>query len=79
MSGPTSFGPIIRQAMKVVKRSGNRYHILLIIADGAITRPSHLPADEQSPFERDTVAAIVAASELPLSIIMIGVGDGPWD
>lgn len=63
----------------MVKDSGNRYHILLIIADGEITRSVDLTANQLSTFEKDTIDAIVAASMLPLSIVMVGVGDGPWD
>merc|ERR1712037_971682 len=67
LSGPTSFAPIIRRAMRQVRESGNRFHILVIIADG------------QMEEEGATVAAIVEASQLPLSIVLVGVGDGPWD
>lgn len=34
--GPTSFAPIINKAVDVVIRSGHRYHVLLIIADGQV-------------------------------------------
>ena len=67
LSGPTSFAPIIRRAMNHVIESNNIFHILVIIADG------------QMEDEAATVSAIVEASKLPLSIVLVGVGDGPWD
>lgn len=34
--GPTSFAPVIEAAIGIVERSGNQYHVLLIIADGQV-------------------------------------------
>ncbi|XP_042067759.1 E3 ubiquitin-protein ligase RGLG1-like [Salvia splendens] len=79
LSGPTSFAPIIETAMGIVDRSGGQYHVLLIIADGQVTRSVDTEAGQLSPQEQSTVNAIVKASEYPLSIIVVGVGDGPWD
>ncbi|KAL1537198.1 E3 ubiquitin-protein ligase rglg1 [Salvia divinorum] len=79
LSGPTSFAPIIETAMGIVDRNGGQYHVLLIIADGQVTRNVDTEAGQLSPQEQNTVNAIVRASEYPLSIIVVGVGDGPWD
>ncbi|KAL0424250.1 UNVERIFIED_CONTAM: E3 ubiquitin-protein ligase RGLG2 [Sesamum radiatum] len=79
LAGPTSFAPIIEMAMTVVEQSGGQYHVLLIIADGQVTRSVDTEYGQLSPQEQKTVQSIVEASKLPLSIILVGVGDGPWD
>ncbi|XP_021890361.1 E3 ubiquitin-protein ligase RGLG2 [Carica papaya] len=79
LAGPTSFAPIIEMAMTIVEQSGGQYHVLLIIADGQVTRSVDTERGQLSPQEQKTVEAIVEASKLPLSIILVGVGDGPWD
>ncbi|CAH1412905.1 unnamed protein product [Lactuca virosa] len=68
LSGPTSFAPVIEQAMTIVDQSGGQYHVLLIIADGQVGHSE----------EKKTIETIVKASKLPLSIVLVGVGDGPW-
>ncbi|KAI4971369.1 hypothetical protein ZWY2020_002283 [Hordeum vulgare] len=79
LSGPTSFAPIIETAIGIVDNSGGQYHVLLIIADGQVTRNVDTQSGQLSPQERDTINAIVKASYFPLSIVLVGVGDGPWD
>uniref|UniRef100_A0A803NYJ8 VWFA domain-containing protein n=1 Tax=Cannabis sativa TaxID=3483 RepID=A0A803NYJ8_CANSA len=79
LSGPTSFAPIIENAISIVDSKGGQYHVLVIIADGQVTRSVDTGKDKFSLQEQKTVDAIVKASEYPLSIILVGVGDGPWD
>ncbi|XP_028233041.1 E3 ubiquitin-protein ligase RGLG2-like isoform X4 [Glycine soja] len=79
LAGPTSFAPIIEMAMTIVEQSGGQYHVLLIIADGQVTRSVDTQHGQLSPQEEKTIDAIVKASEYPLSIVLVGVGDGPWD
>ena len=66
MSGPTNFAPVIRKAIEIVKKT-SKFHVLIIVADGQVDQKA------------DTVDAIVEASSYPLSIVCIGVGDGPWE
>ena len=68
LSGPTSFAPIIDKAVEIVKAE-NSYHILVVIADGQVVEAQ----------DDDTRDSIVNASNYPLSIVVVGVGDGPWD
>jgi hypothetical protein len=63
---PTSFAALIRKTIEVVRETGE-YHILLIIADGQVNEV------------KETADAIVEASNYPISIVMVGVGDGPWE
>ncbi|QCD84648.1 E3 ubiquitin-protein ligase RGLG5-like isoform X2 [Vigna unguiculata] len=79
LAGPTSFAPIIEMAMTIVEQSGGQYHVLLIIADGQVTRSVDTQHGQLSPQEQKTIDAIVKASEYPLSIVLVGVGDGPWE
>uniref|UniRef100_A0A8D8RDH1 Copine-3 n=1 Tax=Cacopsylla melanoneura TaxID=428564 RepID=A0A8D8RDH1_9HEMI len=64
LCGPTNFAPVISHVAKFAAtyRDGSSYFILLILTDGVIT---DMP---------QTTAAIVSASVLPMSIIIVGVG-----
>ncbi|XP_059645712.1 protein BONZAI 1-like [Cornus florida] len=66
LAGPTLFGPVINAAALIASQSlatdQQKYFVLLIITDGVIT-------DLQ-----ETKDALVKASDLPLSILIVGVG-----
>ncbi|XP_067930020.1 copine-8-like isoform X2 [Watersipora subatra] len=66
--GPTNFAPVINHVARFAStmRDGSNYFVLLIITDGVIT---DMP---------QTVQAIIAASALPMSIIIVGVGQADF-
>ena len=63
--GPTNFAPIIREINTIIKQQKHKlkYHILMILTDGII--------DDMD----DTIEELVEGSFLPLSVIIIGVGN----
>ncbi|KAK3612050.1 hypothetical protein CHS0354_021734 [Potamilus streckersoni] len=67
--GPTNFSPVISHVAKFASaiRDGSHYFVLLIITDGVITDMPH------------TIKAIVDASSLPMSIIIVGVGNDSFE
>eukprot|EP00794_Sanderia_malayensis_P006163 gene6163-6874_t len=70
--GPTNFAPVIQNTARIAKDSFNRdpastYFVLLIITDGIITDMDR------------TKEAIVFAADLPVSIIIVGVGSAEFD
>ena len=67
--GPTNFSPVINHVARFAReyQDGRQYFVLLIITDGLITDMD------------DTIRAIVQASSLPMSIIIVGVGDEDFE
>jgi len=65
LAGPTKFCPMIRNVIDNIRAQNNplKYHILLILTDGIIL-------DMQ-----ETIDALVEGSFLPLSVIIIGIGN----
>ncbi|KAK1360337.1 putative C2 domain, von Willebrand factor, type A, copine, protein BONZAI [Heracleum sosnowskyi] len=70
LAGPTLFGQVINKAAELAGQSASndyrKYFVLLIITDGVVT-------DLQ-----ETIDAIVRASDLPFSILIVGVGNADF-
>ncbi|XP_062004902.1 protein BONZAI 3-like isoform X2 [Rosa rugosa] len=70
LSGPTLFGPVVNRAAEIAGNSlfhnNNKYYVLLIITDGILT-------DLQ-----ETTDALVRASDLPFSVLIVGVGSADF-
>ncbi|GMN25202.1 hypothetical protein TIFTF001_000847 [Ficus carica] len=66
LAGPTLFGQVVDRAAQFAGQSlshhSNKYYVLLIITDGVLS-------DLQ-----ETIDALVKASDLPLSVLVVGVG-----
>jgi hypothetical protein len=70
LSGPTYFGPLLEETIKLAnlcKQNGSTtYQTLLILTDGAIHDMDQ------------TIDRIIQGSQLPLSIIIVGVGNADF-
>jgi hypothetical protein len=70
LSGPTFFAPMFEEIVKFTKTSWkvdqDNYTVLLVITDGSIHDINR------------TIEEVIKGSELPLSIIIIGVGDADF-
>ncbi|KAJ8303432.1 hypothetical protein KUTeg_019828 [Tegillarca granosa] len=72
--GPTNVAPIIYHVARFAEaaqkeeptKGAAAYYVLLLLTDGAITDLD------------DTIAAIIYASRLPMSLIIVGVGDADF-
>ena len=63
LSGPTFFAPILRLIADIARANTSSYLVFLLLTDGVIM-----------DYE-ETVDEIIKASALPLSIVIVGVGD----
>ncbi|PNX74251.1 E3 ubiquitin-protein ligase rglg2-like protein, partial [Trifolium pratense] len=59
LSGPTSYAPVIEAAIDIVEKRHGQFHILVIIADGQVTKK--YDDNGLSPQEEKTIKAIVDA------------------
>ena len=72
LSGPTYFAPVIKKVISNInhdlenKKFENHYYILMILTDGIIIDM------------KETIDYIVEGSKLPLSIVIIGIGDADF-
>jgi hypothetical protein len=68
LSGPTVFAPIINEVCKQVEDSKDtKYTVLTMFTDGGINDM------------KETIEAIVRSTYLPISIIIVGIGDANFD
>ncbi|KYO33170.1 copine-5 isoform X1 [Alligator mississippiensis] len=67
--GPTNFAPVVNHVARYATavQDGSQYFVLLIITDGVISDMAQ------------TKEAIVNAAKLPMSIIIVGVGQAEFD
>lgn len=75
LSGPSSLAPIIHKSIDIVKRKQYAdgkwpYHVLFVIVDGNVTTELN---------ETNSIEAALEASLYPIDIVVVGVGDGPFD
>lgn len=77
LSAPTTFSEVIKfaagQARKKSEENKQMYWVLLLLTDGVITEGNG------TTYLQDTIKEIVDASALPLSIVIVGVGNEDFE
>lgn len=78
-SGPTSFAGVINYTIDRAIKT-RRFHTLMIITDGQINDSVDVRDTSTGRFTRQspTMVSLIQASQYPIEVIVIGVGDGPW-
>ncbi|KAK9937327.1 hypothetical protein M0R45_014125 [Rubus argutus] len=79
-SQPASYATAIDLAVEIVERKGGRFQTLVLTADNQAVKNFFKGKDgELSPEGEKTIQSIFNASLYPLSIILVGVGNGSWE
>jgi hypothetical protein len=64
--GPTMFSPFLKEANRIASNNPNSYFVCLIITDGEVNDMDQ------------TIEQIIKSSTLPMSIIIVGVGEADF-
>ncbi|XP_077695340.1 copine-5 isoform X2 [Eretmochelys imbricata] len=87
--GPTNFAPVVNHVARyaTTEQDGSQYFVLLIITDGVISDMAQTKEaivnvssrEDQLPIDPPAFVPLPQAAKLPMSIIIVGVGQAEFD